>query len=111
MSWMLFWLFGCETEERYAVWDTAMTESCADLSYDNVGVPFMTQYCIGCHGLVSSNRQGAPVDVTLDSMDNILEHLDVIRAEILLETMPPSGGVTQEGIDVVVQWLDCEEMR
>ena len=68
----------------------------------------MTQYCLGCHGAQSSNRQGAPPDVTLDSMDNILNHLDTIRDEVRSETMPPSGGVTEESIELVVKWLDCE---
>ena len=69
----------------------------------------MTQYCIGCHGMLSSNRQGAPTDVTLDSMGNILDHLETIRSELIAETMPPSGGVSGEGIELVVQWLNCEE--
>ena len=109
MMWILFALFGCETEAVYSVMDTAV--DCDTISYANVGEPFMTQYCIGCHGMVSSNRQGAPTDVTLDTMDNILTHLDTIQEEILLETMPPSGGITQESIDLVVQWLDCERAR
>lgn len=109
MMWMLLAFFGCETESVYSVMDTAV--DCDTISYANVGEPFMTQYCIGCHGIVSSNRQGAPTDVTLDTMDNILTHLDTIQEEILLETMPPSGGVTQESIDLVVQWLDCERAR
>lgn len=71
----------------------------------------MTQYCIGCHGMVSSNRQGAPVDITLDSMENISANLEIIRDELLLETMPPGGGVTDEGLELVVQWIDCEVTR
>ena len=102
-------VFGCGSEEVYSVIDTAI--DCDTVSYANVGEPFMTQYCIGCHGMVSSNRQGAPTDVTLDSMENILTHLESIRDELLLETMPPSGGVTEEGIELVVQWLECEETR
>ena len=106
---LLALMFGCISEEVYSVIDTAI--DCDTVSYANVGEPFVTQYCIGCHGMVSSNRQGAPTDVTLDSMANILIHLDTIRDELLLETMPPSGGVTEEGIELVVQWLDCEEAR
>ena len=106
---LLALMFGCISEEVYSIIDTAI--DCDTVSYANVGEPFMTQYCIGCHGMVSSNRQGAPTDVTLDSMDNILLHLDTIRDELLLETMPPSGGVTEEGIELVVQWLNCEEAR
>ena len=102
-------MLGCESEEVYSLRDTAI--DCNTVSYANVGEPFMTQYCIGCHGMVSSNRQGAPTDVTLDSKANILMHLDIIRSELLSETMPPSGGVTEEGIELVVQWLDCEEAR
>lgn len=108
---MVLMVTGCETEEVYTVVDTAEMIDCESVSYENVGEPFMTQYCIGCHGMVSSNRQGAPTDVTLDTMDNILTHLDTIREEILLETMPPSGGVTEESIELVVRWLDCEGAR
>lgn len=106
---MMWWLWmGCVTEEIYTVFDTGGDDLCESLSYFNIGEPFMTQYCIGCHGMVSSNRQGAPVNVTLDSMENIVEHIETIRAEILSETMPPSGGVTQDSIELIVQWLDCE---
>ena len=80
MIWLIFLILGCEMEEVYTVMDTAM--DCDMVSYANVGEPFMTQYCIGCHGMVSSNRQGAPLEVTLDSMDNILNHLDTIRHEV-----------------------------
>ena len=106
MMWILLCVLGCEIEEIYKVTDTAF--DCDTVSYVNVGEPFMTQYCIGCHGLLSSNRQGAPTDVTLDSMDEILAHLDTIRDEIASETMPPSGGVTEDSIELVIQWLDCE---
>ena len=109
MIMLVLFVVGCELEEVYSVRDTAI--DCDTVSYANVGEPFMTQYCVGCHGMVSSNRQGAPTDVTLDSKENILTHLDTIREELLLETMPPSGGVTEEGIELVVQWLDCEEIR
>jgi hypothetical protein len=37
-----------------------------------------------------------------------MENIDTIHDEILLEEMPPSGGVTLENIDLVIQWLDCE---
>ena len=105
----LLLMFGCESEQLYSVRDTSF--DCDAVSYANVGEPFMTQYCIGCHGIVSSNRQGAPTNVTLDSMENILTHLDTIRHELLLETMPPSGGVTEDGIELVIEWLNCEEAR
>ena len=71
----------------------------------------MTQYCVGCHGMQSSNRQGAPTNITLDSMENISENLEQIRQEMVDETMPPSGGVAPETIDLVIQWLDCEVVR
>lgn len=105
---LLNWLgLGCVTEEVYVLVDTA-TSDCAAVSYTNVGEPFMTQYCIGCHGTMSANRQGAPNDVTLDSLENIEEHIEAIRGEIVLGDMPPSGGVTPENIELMVQWLDCE---
>ena len=63
MIWLILSILGCETEEVYTVMDTAM--DCDMVSYANVGEPFMTQYCLGCHGAHSSNRQGAPLEVTL----------------------------------------------
>ena len=105
----LFLMIGCETEEVYSVRDTAI--DCNTVSYANVGKPFMTQYCIGCHGTMSSNRQGAPTDITLDSLENILTYLDIVRDELLSEEMPPSGGVTEESIELMVQWLECEGTR
>ncbi len=110
MLWMVSLVFvGCETEERYSLDDTAFAEvDCSSVSYANVGEPFMIQYCLGCHGGMSSNRQGAPTDVMLDNLDNILLHADTVREEILLETMPPSGGVNSDTIALFVAWLDCE---
>lgn len=106
---LVFVILGCVSEEMYSISDTAF--DCNTVSYENIGEPFMKQYCIGCHGIMSSNRQGAPIDVTLDSIDNILTHLDTIRDELISESMPPSGGITEDGIELVVQWLDCEETR
>ena len=103
---LLSW-FGCDTEEVYVIEDTASVD-CVSVSYANVGEPFMTQYCIGCHATMSSNRQGAPIDVTLDTLDNVMENIDTIHDEILLEEMPPSGGVTLGNIDLMLQWLNCE---
>ena len=37
-----------------------------------------------------------------------MAHVEDIRVEILTETMPPSGGVTDDSIALVIQWLDCE---
>ena len=109
-SLLLWMLIGCDTEEVYVLQDTAFVD-CASLSYVNVGDPFMTQYCIGCHGAVSSNRQGAPIDVTLDTLDNIMENVALIHKEVSREEMPPSGGVTPENIELILHWLDCEGER
>ncbi len=112
---MMLWMFvlGCVTEKFYSTEDTAMVEmvDCSTVSYANVGEPFMVQYCLGCHAGYSSNRQGAPVDVTLDSLENIRLHIDQLRSEIESQTMPPSGGVEEGQLDLVLDWLDCEARR
>ena len=108
LSWLANTIDTRLTEEVYTVMDTAM--DCDMVSYAN-GQPFMTQYCLGCHRAQSSNRQGAPLEVTLDSMDNIVMHLDSIRHEVRSETMPPSGGVAEDSIELVVEWLNCEGVQ
>ncbi len=109
---MMLWVFAlaCVTEEFYSIRDTAELD-CSAVSYANVGEPFMVQYCLGCHAGYSSNRQGAPVDVTLDSLENIRLHIDQVRIEVESQTMPPSGGVEEGQLALVLDWLDCEALR
>jgi uncharacterized membrane protein len=108
MLWVL--LLSCVTEEFYSSKDTTESE-CSTVSYANVGEAFMVQYCLGCHAAYSSNRQGAPVDVTLDSLEDIRLHIDQVRHEIESQTMPPSGGVEEEQLALILDWLDCEVQR
>ena len=109
MIWMSF-VLGCTNKEVVPIRDSALLD-CSDISYANVGEPFMTQYCIGCHGMQSSNRHGAPNEVTLDSIENIQMHVEVVHAEVASGTMPPGGGVASESVELVLQWLDCEALR
>jgi hypothetical protein len=43
----------------------------APLTYDDFGKPFLDQWCNTCHGSASSNRNGAPPNITFDTEDDV----------------------------------------
>ena len=106
MIWLLLW--ACVDAS-----DTAA--SCVHdpaVSWERGGEGFMTKHCTGCHGslLPSELRNGAPVGVDFDSYEGVVTWADRIAARVLdgVGSMPPGGGLTDEELGLLDEWLTCE---
>ena len=81
------------------------------LSYENVGQPFLANWCTGCHSaqLPVDMRQNAPMGVDFDTLAGTREHLD--RIELLAAgdapTMPPVAGPDPDERALFAEWLAC----
>jgi uncharacterized membrane protein len=79
------------------------------LSYDNFGAPYMSDWCRGCHSadLAPAMRQGAPVTVDLDTLDEIRAQRSSLELVTTMASMPPAGGPSDEERALLMQWLTC----
>lgn len=102
---MILLLLSC-TINKTVYLDSSEPE-CSSLNYNNFGAAFIAQYCLGCHGSESLNREGAPTDITLETIENIEEYQEAILREIEEEAMPPQGGVYEETRQTAIEWLNC----
>jgi hypothetical protein len=50
------------------------------LTYRSFGAPFFAQWCNSCHSASSPDRNGAPSDVTFDTLTEIVTWKDAIYA-------------------------------
>lgn len=105
MRYLLLLLSACAAGEG------GTPDACADaatLAWANYGDGFFTEYCQGCHASGAGERFGAPQDVVFDEEADVLDQFDVIRREVLDEqTMPPGGGVPDDELALLRQYLDC----
>jgi len=80
------------------------------LTYQNFGAGFFAQWCESCHAASSTNRNGAPPDVTFDTQAQIVQWKDRIYARAADDntSMPlgPDGpdGTTRHQLG---DWLAC----
>ncbi len=109
---------GSETDGDTAIdegpWESFDERPCPqDSAVDaqNFGIPFLLTHCNGCHGgaVTGEERQGAPPEVTFDTMDQVRMQLDRIwvRSADGNDTMPPAGGPTDEERRMLGEWLAC----
>lgn len=89
------------------------TGICADapvVTWENYGHGFVLERCQSCHASTSDNRYGAPEGVSFDTKEEALAQADRILARVVDdETMPPSGGVDADDLELVEIWLTCWE--
>lgn len=102
---MILFLLSCTLQKTIHL-DSAEPE-CSSLNYSNFAAAFMVQYCLGCHASSANNREGAPLDISLESIENIAEYQEAILREIAEETMPPQGGIAAETRQTAIEWLNC----
>ena len=93
--------------------DSAGGDVCDEnLNWNSVGAPFFLTYCSGCHGsaLPEEFRQGAPLNIILDSFENVLPLAVAIQVVLTPELgldMPPAGELEPGEVASVIQWLSC----
>ena len=97
-----------------AVEDSGAAPGACDTSpwtWQNTGEPFMRTWCTSCHhpDLPEGQRQGAPVDVNLDTHSDVRMWADRIQARVWTEDapMPPVGVPTEGELEALAEWLDC----
>jgi len=81
------------------------------LDYDNFGAAFLQRNCTGCHSseLPEGDRFGAPELVDLDSLGSVDAWAYRIHARTLQQaTMPPGGGIPEEDLAMLDEWLQCD---
>lgn len=95
-------------------WTNLDERPCPDdsfLTYENFGGPFMLSYCTTCHSsrLLADMRQGSPIDVNFDGIDDIREWAPGIwiRAADQNTNMPPVGPPADEERERLGEWLAC----
>ena len=79
------------------------------VTWSSWGGGFVSQNCQSCHRSTSTDRHGAPPDVTFDSEADALSTADRILARSTgpEPTMPPSGGVSEDDRYLLEVWLTC----
>jgi hypothetical protein len=95
-------------------WMSLDERPCPDdsfLTYENFGGPFMLSYCTTCHSsmLPADMRQGSPIEINFDGIDDIRELDDRIwiRAADQNLSMPPVGPPSDEERMMLGEWLAC----
>lgn len=77
-------------------------------SYEEWTEGFLKGKCQPCHAANSPNRYGAPENIFFDSEEASLYWISSIeRTTLERETMPPSGGVTEDEKELLRRWIDC----
>jgi hypothetical protein len=81
------------------------------LSFENFGAIHLLNYCTGCHssGLPADQRQGAPIEINFDDLEDVRGHAPRIwaRAADHNVTMPPAGGAPEGERALLGEWLAC----
>ena len=86
---------------------------CADSpwTWQNTGEPFARTWCTSCHhsDLGAGARQGAPLDVNLETYSAFMAWADRTEARVWNESSPmPPVGIPPEGdLLALEEWLAC----
>ena len=104
---LLLWACGAGGQTET---DTS-TSLCTDPSvpsYEEWTQGFLMSKCQSCHASTAANRYGAPEPVTFDTYEQVDNWRSSIARTVLDEqSMPPSGGVTDEERILLELWLHC----
>ena len=78
-------------------------------TYEDFGAPLLARHCNGCHAANSADRRGAPLDVTLDTVDEVRALAGfVFDRAVDADSMPPGPeGPTREERAALGAWLAC----
>ncbi|MEQ1508585.1 MAG: hypothetical protein ABMB14_40510, partial [Myxococcota bacterium] len=87
------------------------TDSACDpgwVTWENFAEPQIVTWCTPCHSenLTGDLRNGAPVSVDLDTLDDARQHAARIAARVDDGTMPPAGGLTDEERRLLADWAN-----
>lgn len=81
-----------------------------DLTYASFGEPFLGGWCQTCHASTATDRHGAPVHITFDTLDEVRARADriYVRAADVNTSMPPGpDDPPEEERALLAEWLAC----
>jgi hypothetical protein len=81
------------------------------LDWENFGRGMMGKHCTGCHSVFQreGQRNDAPLNVNIDTYEDVLLWADRIQERSINTTgMPPGGGMLEYERDLVEEWLRCD---
>lgn len=91
--------------------DSAASDPCADahdVDWYSFGDPFFATYCRGCHSATAPYRYGAPEAVNFDTEEDARTYVEEVRRTVLQDgTMPVGGGVLDDDLTLLAEYLDC----
>ena len=89
--------------------DTGLCADAPVLMWANFGEGFLKANCQSCHASTSTNRSGAPEEVSFDTVADAVAHAERIAARATGEApdMPPQGGVSDTDREKLNIWLSC----
>ena len=78
-------------------------------TYEDFGAPLLARHCNGCHAANSADSRGAPVDVTLDTVDEVRALAGfVFDRSVDSNSMPPGpDGPSTDEREALGEWLAC----
>ena len=105
MGCLLVPLVGCVDD------NAAFCEDVPTITWDSFGQDFIQHNCLSCHSARAAERNGAPVNIVLDTQAKVLEHKERVLHTISGGTpmMPPYGGVDTDDLWQAEVWLRCVE--
>ncbi|GEM_PF-2223752 len=79
-----------------------------DLSWESFGHGFFRTWCTSCHGEAAADRNGAPPGVDFDTEAQVETWVAAIRRTVIDDaTMPKGGGVYDEDLALLDEYLRC----
>ncbi|MDB4977318.1 MAG: hypothetical protein JWN48_5659 [Myxococcaceae bacterium] len=77
---------------------------CDTLTYDSFGQPFLSKYCVSCHGAFLPQK-----NIKLDSLSGVQANTSKVKSEVASKSMPPGGSAAPTAAErqQFGQWIDC----
>ena len=105
-AWITLLLAGCAGDPA----DSGDCGRAPPLDWENFGEGVMNKHCTGCHSslLPTSLRHGAPPGVDLDTYAGAVAWAERVQVRALERLdMPPGGGLADEELGLMAEWLAC----
>ncbi len=100
---LLAWLLACAPPAEPG--DTGCVTAA---TWTNFADGFFASYCRSCHAAAAPDRHGAPVGLDFDTEEQARALTQSIRRTVLdVGTMPPGGGLLDDDLVLLGEWLDC----
>jgi uncharacterized membrane protein len=104
---MIIWAILCCVSSKQTQ-DTSSENCSLTPTYEEWAYGFFRGKCQSCHASNTTERYGAPEHITFDNYEQIQIWIEAIEQTVLInQTMPPSGGITDEETILLQQWLSC----